>query len=185
MIPYAIQIKLQNLIERIAAFLDTYKPMPTPQNSPQTPDNPIPSAIITPAQILYRKAVEWLGQDASPDDEAPDELACAETVNAIHKGAFGEFINVQGKLSTIYLALALAARADFLQVFDPLPGDIVVSPTKGRIHGHTGIVGKFGIMSNDSKTGRFERNYTLDSWKRSFGNRGLETRFFRKTSVIS
>ena len=38
---------------------------------------------------LYLTALSCLGTDASPNDIAPDEFGCAETVNAIHKKAFG------------------------------------------------------------------------------------------------
>ncbi len=46
-------------------------------------------------------------------------------------------------------------------------------------HGHTGVVGDFGIMSNDSATGFFKENYTLSSWASSFSRRGFPIHVFR------
>jgi len=40
--------------------------------------------VKSPREILYETAKSFLGKDASPADEAPDEYGCAETVNEIH-----------------------------------------------------------------------------------------------------
>ena len=119
---------------------------------------------------LYLGALTALNTEASPNDLAPDELGCAETVNAIHKEVFG--FEIGGKLSTNRMYKALNKSPLFLRIDNPSEGDLVISPTgyKSRItpitNGHVGIVSKDGmIMSNDSVTGLFIENYSLDTWK--------------------
>lgn len=116
---------------------------------------------------LYNRAVSCIGIDASPNDLAPDELGCAETVNAIHRKEFG--FDIGGSLSTYNMYQALKASKEFIKADQPMPGDVVISPTgygSGALpNGHVGIVGKDGkIMSNDSYKGTFEENYTLTTW---------------------
>ena len=133
--------------------------------------------------ILYETAKASLGRDASPLDRANDALGCAESVNAIHKKAFG--FEIGGSTSTALLFEALVDSPYFDRVSNPLPGDVIISPTgsgNGRVaHGHTGIVAKQGIMSNDSDTGTWELNYTMDMWKRYYGQKGgFIVAFFRR-----
>jgi hypothetical protein len=65
----------------------------------------------------------------------------------------------------------LSKDARFKQVvlFDALPGDIIVSPTgygNGTMpNGHTGVISDNNrIYSNDSATGKWLQNYTVQSW---------------------
>lgn len=128
--------------------------------------NPDPSA----RGRLYITAVSYLGTDASPNDIAPDELGCAETINAIHKKCFG--FEIGGDVSTYRMYPVLLKSRFFIKVDSPLEGDIIISPTGYKLqystlrNGHAGIMGKEGIiMSNDSFTGLFSENYTLETWK--------------------
>lgn len=148
-----------------------------------------PIYTMTKRELLYAKALASCGTDASPNDLAPDELGCAETVNEIHKGVFGDYISPRNILSTYQLYKDLQARPDFIVVEHPKPGDIVISPTGyGKGTGHVGIVGENGtIMSNnsfkdsDGVRGIFDQNYTIDSWRRRFVERGnFPMRFFGK-----
>ena len=133
---------------------------------------------------LYIAAISSLGTDASPNDIAPDELGCAESVNAIHKKVFG--YEVGGGVSTSQLYKALVSHPKFIAVDTPLEGDVIISPTgygNGKLsNGHTGIVGKAGvIMSNDSATGLFKENYSLETWRSYYSSRGgYPVRFFRR-----
>lgn len=140
---------------------------------------------MLPRELLVQMAITHLGTDASPNDLAPDELGCAETVNAIYKKLYG--VEIGGGVSTYYLFKALREHKDFKRVDAPMPGDIAISPTgysasKTVPNGHVGIVGFNGsIMSNDSRTGTFEQNFTLDSWKRYYIDRGrYPMQFFRR-----
>lgn len=130
---------------------------------------------MEPRMQLYQTALTCLGSDASPNDVAPDELACAETVCDIYLLAFDRQIKGTSPIvSTALLYEALLRSPGFSQTNEPAPGDIVISPTgKGASqaipHGHTGIVGINGtIMSNDSRSGKFEQNYTIDGWRRHY-----------------
>jgi hypothetical protein len=59
------------------------------------------------------------------------------------------------------------------------PGAVIVSPTRGAQHGHTGIVGENGLIySNDSNTGLWKRNYTIATWLNKYKQLGLESHAF-------
>ena len=132
---------------------------------------------------LYLAAIAAIGRDASPNDVAPDELGCAETVNAIHENAFG--YQIGGDVSTYRMYRALKRHPRFYEVETPLPGDVIISPTgygNGSMVGHVGIVGKDNIiMSNSSATGTWEENYTIDEWIERYKNQGgLPVKFYRR-----
>ena len=136
---------------------------------------------------LYEAAYEALDSDPSPKDEAPDELACANSFNAIHAKAFGGPFYEGNQLSTYFLRKALKESPLFRQTNTPAPGDVVISPTgfgtrrnpDGSLvipNGHVGIV-MFAsdISSNDSRPqfrGKWRTNYTLDSWADRWVRRG-------------
>lgn len=152
------------------------QPMPDPiVNQLSTP--PLPP-VITPAERLYTSAVAYIGVDASPTDFAPDEYGCMESVDSIYYHAFGRYIG-GGKtpcLSTKKGFELLKASPHFEIVLSPIPGCIIISPTdygNGDLaNGHTGIVAKFGIMSNDSETGKWQKNYTTDAWRARYVYKG-------------
>ncbi len=134
-------------------------------------------------QHLYDTAVSLIGLDASPNDLAPDEYGCAESVSDVIRTAF-PLINFPTLLSTRMLCARLETSADFEEMAEPLYGDIIISVTGSGngsvLNGHTGVVGHHGIMSNSSQTGTWEQNYTLDAWNRHYALKGgMRTRFFR------
>lgn len=139
--------------------------------------------ILNSRTKIFNKAKQLLGTDASPNDLAPDELGCAETVNAIIEQALG--YPAGGTLSTNLMYKALLKHTKFIKVDQALPGDIIISPTGygngGLSNGHVGIFGENeGIMSNSSATGRFEANYTLKTWVARYrGKGGYPIVFFR------
>ena len=148
---------------------------------------PVENPILN-REKLYNTAVSFLGTDASPMDEAPDMLACADSVEEIHFQTFGEYISGSKTLSTLAMWRKLLKDSTFEKIVtEPMKGDIVISPTGtsrfgGSYIGHVGIVGDANkVMSNSSKSGKFEQNYTVLSWKNSFGvKRGFPVYFFRK-----
>lgn len=183
---------LSDLIVRLFNFLKdiTYKPVQMPEEEPViTPDpEPVETPIeklkpmpLTPSERLYNIAKSQLGVDASPRDLADDELACAETVNTLYEKAFGHKICVPG-LSTTQLYKEMSAntgkfRKIILSRNSPTKkGWIIISPTNygnGRLaNGHTGIIGNYGILSNDSESGLLKENYTLNSWFDRYYNIG-------------
>ena len=71
---------------------------------------------------LYEAPRSFIGTDASPNDLAPDELGCAETVNEIIREALGEYFHADNRLSTYWLYKALRESQNFKEVFIPVPG---------------------------------------------------------------
>lgn len=134
-------------------------------------------------QTIYDTACLNLKTDVSPNDIAPDEYGCAETVSDLLKMA-GFDIGLY--LSTYQLYYALKSNSGFIRVDTPLYGDIIISPTgfgNGMLpNGHVGICGKDDkIMSNNSFTGLFEENYTQDAWKARYQKvGGYPLIYFRK-----
>lgn len=141
--------------------------------------------FATPAgERLYYVAKAWVGKDASPADEAPDEYGCAETVNNVVFTAFGDYAG--GDVSTYRMYRAIRNNQNFAEVKKPLRGDIILSPTgygNGKIkNGHVGIMGDNGeIMSNRSDNGLFDTKYTLHDWiKRYQTIGGYPVLFYRR-----
>ncbi len=131
--------------------------------------------ILNSRTKIYQAALASIGTDASPNDVAPDELGCAETVNDIVTKALG--YPAGGDVSTNRMYQALLKNPKFIKVDQALPGDIIISPTGygngGLSNGHVGIFGENEtIMSNDSSTGKFESNYTIKTWIARYRNKG-------------
>jgi len=130
----------------------------------------------SPAEILYRVAKSNLGKDVTPNDVVADEVACAETVNAIHKQAFGDEIG--GGASTFKMWEAIKKRKDFVEVSGYEVGAIIISPTGTRnretelTHGHVGICGNHQIMSNNSLTGIWDTYFTKEKWEKYYRDKG-------------
>ncbi len=137
-------------------------------------------------QKIYNTAFRFLGVDASPNDLAPDEVGCADTVSSILQAALGSNMAIDYTISTAQLYRELLTSKAYMLVQVPEPGDILVSPTGygngGLSNGHTGIWGRGGkIMSNSSATGKFEQNYDTEHWKaRYVGLGGFPMFTFRK-----
>ena len=155
---------------------------------PKMVRDPIPTVSLSPREILYATTVSCFNTDASPADRAPDELACAETVNEIHRRAFGVSIDEPGVSTTKLYHALIALKSMFVEVSVPLPGDIIISPTgyggtRQIRHGHVGIVGENGeIYSNDSDTGKLLKKWTIDRWFDHYKNAGgYRVVFFRRT----
>lgn len=133
-------------------------------------------------QDIYDTAYASLGRDASPEDSAPDEYGCANSVSEVIQKALPD-LHFPLFLSTRTLYQYLLNSPSFKLVQAPTPGCIILSVTgtgNGVVKtGHTGIVGKTWIMSNDSRTGTWEANYTPEGWRRYFEIKGgMATHFF-------
>lgn len=108
-----------------------------------------------------------IGTDASPSDNAPDELGCAETVTTLLRKVYPTTPIITGTYTLLqYLD---NPKNGFVITHTPTPECIVLSPTgtgnAGTV-GHVGIVLEDGIIaSNDSRTGKFMKNYDLSTWR--------------------
>lgn len=170
----------------------TQVPSPQPITVPTVPPAQKPPVVTpyvpTPPQKLYAAGVACMGIDASPNDVAPDEYGCMETVDNVYKKAFGTFMDGTLNHPTVSTTLGyrlMSASKKFQLVAIPEPGDIIISPTgyghnSNMPNGHVGVVVKYGILSNNSFTGKFEENYTLQTWKNRYSTLGgYPVRFFR------
>lgn len=165
-------------------------PMPTePAQSPQEPATEAQTPSKT-SQDIYAAAKACLDTHITLDQNVPADLGCAEAVSYILKQA-----NLGGALPK----LGFAGTADLYKWLlseeqegvspiappnTPQAGDIIISPTgtstKNAPHGHVGIIGLHGIMSNDSNTGLWGENYTIDSWNVAYAQKlGFPVYIFR------
>lgn len=124
-------------------------------------------------KTLLQVCEESIGIDVTPDDLVPDSVSCAITVSTLLNKLDPSFPKVAG---TWTLWDILEHRTDYERVTVPSPETIVISPTgtgNGSISGHTGIILADNVIaSNDSATGKFLKNYTLDTWSARYVDKG-------------
>jgi hypothetical protein len=166
---------LRFLIDLIVA---TFQPTTTPDAiAPTTPQKPAEPAVEGRREALHQEALLWIDKDASPLENAPDDLACAESVSALIRRVYRDFPT---RVSTARLHEELKKDKRFKATLDFKPGIIVISPTVGATIGHCGIAtDDQRIMSNDSATGKWMNNYSLKNWVSHFRTKkGLRVYFF-------
>lgn len=115
----------------------------------------------------------WIGKDASPNDLVPDEVGCAETVTTLLKKVYPDTPILTGTW-TLWDYLR-NPKNGYMEVREPRPETIIICATvPGKpFPGHVGIFqSDMTIASNDSKTGRFEKNYTYQSWMERYMTKG-------------
>lgn len=95
-------------------------------------------------------------------------LACAWAVNYVVRDAIGR--PVGGGLSTANMYEALVdGRGTQIGQDGATPGSIIISPRRGSVAGHVGIVGAGGrVYSNSSARALWVQNYTFSSWRRRY-----------------
>lgn len=148
-------IILQKLIELLDAYKLLYKKVAEDNMPPET---------------LSKYCEKMKGQDMSPADVAPDELACAETVSDILRHFIPTFPKI---ISTAELDKYL--RKNYKQVYSPAPNLVVVSPTGGGLfkNGHAGIIGENNfIFSNNTQTGKLDNHWTVAGWAKYYVLKG-------------
>lgn len=140
---------------------------------------------------IYNEAFLSLGSDVTPLDETPDAVACVHQLSTIIRIALIKDMRFPIMTSTWVLFEYLSKSPSWKEVPLPQYGDIILGVTgtgNGSVpNAHCGIVGKRNaedgspwIMSNDSRTGTWEVNYSLISWNRYFASKGgYKTHFFR------
>lgn len=132
--------------------------------------------IILRRRLILKKCKDYLGVDFTPLDVIPDEVGCAEAVTTILKQA-GVIDSVIA--GTWTLNRHFEQSKNWLPTNNPQPGDVIISPTghakeKTSVkRGHVGIVGDKGIIySNDSYTGKWMANYTIQTWHDRYSKLG-------------
>ncbi len=134
---------------------------------------------------FYNEAKAMLGKSLVPAGVDP-EYGCAASVNQLHRITFG--FPIGGGASTALLLQSLIGSSFFQEVFNPLPGDIIIDatgtstiPNSPITNGHVGVVGFYGILSNDSNTGLWSENYTQQTWNERYEVQGgYKNRYFRR-----
>lgn len=131
---------------------------------------------ITWSQKISFAALVYRGVDASPNNLAPNEVGCAESVTTILNQIDPRIPVLTG---TGQLYSYLAGNSRFRRIYDPHAGCIVISPTGMRFansdmpNGHTGIyINNTDIMSNSSATGLWTQNYNRDTWRSRYYDQG-------------
>jgi hypothetical protein len=152
----------------IVEFIPPPEPEPEPEPEPTMSDK------------LLKTAHSFLDKDVSEEilkkDIVPDEVACAETVSLLIKQIYKDF-PILPSTRDLYNFFEKDKR------FKPSVagiGKIIISPRTPSTYGHVGIfITETRIASNDSRTGKFIGNYTMESWKKEFeAKRGLITRVY-------
>ncbi len=142
-------------------------------------DNPVNQPeVLTRREEILKAAKEALDTDASPENKAHRDLACAESVSHILNSVIPHF--PKGVLSTAELEHFLDYSPDFVPTKIPKPGCVIVSPRNATQHGHAGLfLTADRIASNDSEDGLWKDNYSLDEWAKEMrGERGLHIFLF-------
>ena len=162
--------ELKARLQQALLWLKTQKPMPEPTQN---------------ALKIYQTAKSALGTSLVTDG-APQALGCAITVwNVVFKATGTKIGGVPiESTTTLYQMLLSSPSFESVTLEQAGEGDIIISPTgyapNKLAHGHTGIVGNFGILSNNSEDGLLEENYTKQSWNNYFGvSRGFPVICFR------
>ena len=136
---------------------------------------------------IYDTAVSFIGRDATPKSNVPNEVACAEVMSTILQKALPE-LRFPMLVSTRDMYNYLVKSPSFEEVSYQDYGDIIISPT-GLValkNGHVGTLGKNDapngsrwIISNNSLSGTVEVNFTLDGWHRYYGRNNGTIAYFR------
>lgn len=168
----------------LLARLFKWNPMP-PSADPVQPDPlPIPPIELpkepTLADKLYNTSKSCIGIDITPGDAIPDPVACVAQLQEVHRRALGQYIGSGAALYSTYALLTELKESDlFMDVSDPLPGDIWLYATgtgNGTVsNGHCGVVGKTNWMSNTSfgpDRGKWMANYTKETVRAYFETKG-------------
>jgi hypothetical protein len=118
------------------------------------------------------------------------ELGCAISLTVL-LNRIGCIIKETASTAELLMELAEDPEFEEISETDAGCGDIIICatgtssiPNTPIPHGHCGIVGKFGIMSNDSRNGIWSEYYTLESWKERYEIKGgYASRFFRIVEI--
>lgn len=147
----------------------------------------------TPAEAILARAKELVGQDASPNNLVDNEVACAESVSTIIHSLYPNFPIITGTASLLSKLVGYSNGGNWQEIDTPQAGAIIISPTgfgtnPNMPHGHTGICGENGLIYSNSSSsipaGKWEQNYTIDTWRKYFQEKGgYPVRFFIKIKV--
>lgn len=175
------------------ALLNIIKQLTIIYNSLVKKINMTQVTTLTNRELFFKVAQGFVGRDASPSDVAPDEYGCMETIDNIHKAAFGTYIDLfrySVQISTYrgYSDLKNSPLFKEIKEEEALPGDLCIFPSgygrsKSPIqNGHILMVGENKTLySNDSPTGKFIQNYTFETARQRWVVKGgYPMKFYRR-----
>lgn len=124
----------------------------------------VETPIVTKADLFVQALKNSIGHDLSPKNLAPQELSCAEGMSNILNSIFPDFPKDVTYTPDLFKKLK-AYPQYFKPTLTPSKGCVIISPTVKDTHGHVGgMISATEIVSNSSKTGTIESNYTFDQW---------------------
>lgn len=115
---------------------------------------------------------DYLGVDVTPNDEYPDEVSCAWTLSTLENKIDPGFKRIPG---TWNLWDYYEHHPSYKRVTVPTPGTrIICATTPGHpFPAHCGVfMSDMTIATNDSRTGRFIKNYDLDTFYARYATKG-------------
>ena len=161
------------ILNFLKSLWQDYKTIFTLYNVMDTPTEATPIETLTPKEKMLVAANRFIGMDASPEDNVPDEVGCVESIVNIIKDVYPDFPTIY---HTMLLYYELVKNPNFKSTLEIKPGHLIVSPTgsgNGTVRGHCGVVAEDNkIISSNSTTGKWESNYTLNGWIDSFRVKG-------------
>lgn len=153
-----------------------------------TDPGPVPIEQPTLQDALYTAAKNSLGKTMKLDPSVANLYACASSLSGVLKLAGVEGLPKTGIAGTAALEAWLAANPAFQRISQGAPGDIIISPSPASPegqeleHGHCGVIAQYGILSNDSDTGKWAEKWTLPEWVDYYGTYGrLPVVYYRWT----
>lgn len=157
---------------------------PMPTQAPKQPVEPIKYEEGGDDQpgLLYQLAKSLLGQHLTMNEAVPWMVGCMEAVSRILDSFGVPGIPVMGIEGTAAGLDFLIRSPRFKEIPDYEKGAVLVAATgtgNGKIRGHVGICGINQIMSNNSETGKWDTQWTVDRWLAYYGDYGgIKTRYF-------
>lgn len=141
-----------------------------------------PHAMTTTEEQIYSHAKLNLNVHLTLNNAVPAEVGCAEAVSKVLSLA-GIPVPPGGIPGTYALYEWLDTNPLFEKIDAPEQGAIIISPTgmgNGSIEGHVAICGAYGqmypidwgLMSNDSASGKFLETWSWERWKAYYGTLG-------------
>lgn len=144
---------------------------------------PLPAPEVqTPAQRLYSLSRSLLGQHLSLNEAVPWMVGCMEAVSKLLVQFGTPGIPKAGIEGTAAGLAFLIQSPHFKEITAPQLGAILIAATgtgNGKIRGHVGCIGEYQIMSNNSETGKWDTQWTIDRWLAYYDTYGgIKTRYF-------
>ena len=128
---------------------------------------------------IYAAATANFGKRLTLVPSVPREVGCAHAVAWVLQKA--GFYVPKGGIATVNSLIDWMLENGFEEVYTPIAGAVVTAHRPLRsdpAYAHAGIALNYGIASNDSRTGKFDQNYTYANWNSYFGRHGSTTRYF-------